>query len=53
MLIRTPDTGFIHPLPSEITPQAVYQGRRELLKGLAAGTAGLALSGWAGITDCP
>ena len=48
MLIRTQDKGFIHPLSSEITPQALYQDRREWLKGLAAGTAGLALSGWAG-----
>ena len=48
MLIRTDRTGFNHPLSSEITPLALYQDRREWLKGLAAGTAGLALSGWAG-----
>ena len=47
MLIRTDANGFIHPLSSEITPQALYQDRRALLKGLAAGAAGLALSGWA------
>src|SRR5437870_10501636 len=37
------DRGFIHPTPSEITPRAVYEGRRELLKGLLAGGALMAL----------
>jgi sulfoxide reductase catalytic subunit YedY len=48
MLIRNPDNGFIHPHASEITPQAQYLGRRVLLQTLAAGSAGLVLSGWAG-----
>ncbi len=34
--------------PSAITPQAVYEGRRDLLKRLAAGTAGATLAAWAG-----
>jgi sulfoxide reductase catalytic subunit YedY len=47
MLIRSGDDGFIHPVPSEITPAAVYHGRRDLLKALAAGAAGPVLAGWA------
>jgi sulfoxide reductase catalytic subunit YedY len=31
-----PDSGMQHPLPSELTPQAVYEGRRAWLKGAAA-----------------
>jgi sulfoxide reductase catalytic subunit YedY len=41
------DRGFIHRSPSEITPRAVYEGRREWLKGLALGSAGTALGAWA------
>ena len=52
-LIRTfrsvhhPDSGMTHATPSEITPQAVYEGRRAWLKeaaalgGLASGLGGL------------
>jgi sulfoxide reductase catalytic subunit YedY len=36
------DRAYQHPTPSEITPQAVYQQRRQLLQGLAGG---LALAG--------
>ncbi len=36
------DHGFIHPVPSEITPRGVYADRRRLVQGLAAGTASLA-----------
>jgi sulfoxide reductase catalytic subunit YedY len=36
------DHGFCHPVPSEITPQAVYLRRRQLVQGLAAGAAGMA-----------
>ena len=46
MLIKT-DQGFVHPAPSDITPRAVFEQRRELLKGLAAGAAGPALALWA------
>ncbi|MFM8511895.1 MAG: protein-methionine-sulfoxide reductase catalytic subunit MsrP [Betaproteobacteria bacterium] len=46
MLIKT-DHGFLHPTPSDITPRAVFEQRRELLKGLAAGAAGPALALWA------
>ncbi len=41
-------TGFDHPLSSEITPRAVYEQRRALLRLLAAGAAGAALAAWAG-----
>jgi sulfoxide reductase catalytic subunit YedY len=39
------DHGFRHPVPSEITPQAVYLRRRQLMQGLAAGAVGLTLPG--------
>jgi methionine sulfoxide reductase catalytic subunit len=47
MLIKSLRDGFIHPATSEITPQAVYTRRRELLKLMAAGAAGSALATWA------
>jgi len=48
MLIRPLDPGFVHPRASEITPRAVYEGRRDLLRLLAGGAAGAALASWAG-----
>ena len=48
MLIKTDRRGFDHPVPSEITPRAVYEDRRRLLQWLATGAAGAALAGWAG-----
>jgi sulfoxide reductase catalytic subunit YedY len=48
MLIKTHREGFIHPVSSEITPQALYRQRRELMKLMATGVAGAALAGWAG-----
>lgn len=39
---------LLHPRASEITPLAVYARRRELLKHLASGAAGITLAGWAG-----
>jgi sulfoxide reductase catalytic subunit YedY len=47
MLVKTSSQGFIHPLSSEITPRAVYESRRELLKLLATGAAGSVLASWA------
>jgi sulfoxide reductase catalytic subunit YedY len=47
MLIKTLSNGFDHPLASEITPQAVYSGRRDMMKLLATGAAGAAMAGWA------
>jgi sulfoxide reductase catalytic subunit YedY len=41
------DRGFVHPHGSEITPRAAYEGRRELLKLLGAGAAGVAVASWA------
>ncbi|MET0312604.1 MAG: protein-methionine-sulfoxide reductase catalytic subunit MsrP [Burkholderiaceae bacterium] len=48
MLIRTGKEGFIHPVSSEITTRAVYEGRRGMLRLMATGAAGAALAGWAG-----
>jgi len=48
MLIKTGHDGFIHPIASEITPQAVYRQRREMLRLMAGGAAGAALATWAG-----
>ena len=48
MLIKTQRDGFIHPVSSEITPQGIYQGRRDLIRWMAGGVAGAALAGWAG-----
>jgi sulfoxide reductase catalytic subunit YedY len=47
MLIKTQGDGFNHPVPSDITAQAAYQSRRDLIKRLAGGAAGAALAGWA------
>ncbi len=47
MIIRTSHTGFIHPVSGEITPQAVHDGRRQALRRMAGGAAGLALARWA------
>ncbi|MCX8517786.1 MAG: protein-methionine-sulfoxide reductase catalytic subunit MsrP [Rhodoferax sp.] len=47
MLIPTRHTGFNHPLASDITPQAVYVRRRELIKGMAALSLGAGLTSWA------
>jgi sulfoxide reductase catalytic subunit YedY len=41
------DRGYRHPISSEITPRAAYDGRREFLTKLAAGGAGVALAAWA------
>lgn len=48
MLIRTGKDGFLHPVASEITPRAVYEDRRRLLKWMATGVAGAGLASWAG-----
>jgi sulfoxide reductase catalytic subunit YedY len=42
------DRGFVHPHASDITPQGVYESRRDLLKLLATGAAGATLATWAG-----
>jgi len=48
MLIRTDRRGYDHPLSSEITPQPVYQQRRDWLRLLASGVAGGAMAAWVG-----
>lgn len=47
MQIKTSNSGFSHPISSEITSQSVYAGRRDLIKLMATGVAGAALSSWA------
>ena len=47
MHIKSSAQGFEHPVPSDITPQVVYRGRRRLLKQLATGVAGAGLAAWA------
>jgi len=48
MLIKTGRDGFTHPIASEITPEAVYRQRRDMIKLMAGGAAGAALASWAG-----
>ena len=47
MLIKTNADGFLHPHAGEITPHSAYQSRRELMRWMAGGAAGVALAGWA------
>ena len=47
MLIRSNTSGFIHPFSSEITTEADYKQRRQLLKLFASGAAGTALASFA------
>ena len=47
MLIHIPRHGFDHATPSDITPRAIYEQRRGLIKLLAGGAAGAVLAGWA------
>jgi methionine sulfoxide reductase catalytic subunit len=47
MIIQTSHSGFVHPVSSEITPQRVYEGRRDLIKLMATGAAGAALASFA------
>jgi sulfoxide reductase catalytic subunit YedY len=44
-----PNSGMQHPVPSEITPQQLYEGRRQWMMQAGLGGAGLALSGLAGL----
>ncbi|CAM5793772.1 MAG: protein-methionine-sulfoxide reductase catalytic subunit MsrP [Burkholderiales bacterium] len=46
MPIRPTRPGFDQPPPSDITPRAVYEDRRALLKLLGAGAAGSLLGAW-------
>ena len=47
MLIRTRRDGFTQAQSDQVTPQALYSGRRDLMKLLATGVAGAALTSWA------
>lgn len=48
MLIQTHAQGFDHRIASDITPLTVYQSRRDLIRLMATGAAGVALASWAG-----
>ncbi|MDD2729224.1 protein-methionine-sulfoxide reductase catalytic subunit MsrP [Malikia sp.] len=50
MLIRSQDTDCLSPSASEITPRAVWQQRRQLLR-LAALAGGASLAPWAGASQ--
>ena len=47
MLIKTMGNGFNHPVASEITDRAHYEGRRDILKLMATGAAGGVMASWA------
>jgi len=47
MIIRSHTHAFDHDTPSDITPHAVYLGRRDLIRAMAGGAAGVALASWA------
>ncbi|MGH8821811.1 MAG: protein-methionine-sulfoxide reductase catalytic subunit MsrP, partial [Rhodoferax sp.] len=47
MLVKTGQSGLIHRTSSDITPRAVYEGRRDLMKLMATGVAGAAVASWA------
>ena len=42
-----PDRGHVNHGSSDITPQSIYESRRDVLRGFAAGAAGAALATWA------
>jgi sulfoxide reductase catalytic subunit YedY len=48
MLIKTSDSGYNHPVSSDITSATVYAGRRDMIKRMAAGIGGAGLAAWAG-----
>jgi sulfoxide reductase catalytic subunit YedY len=50
MFFKSTDSGFVHPVPSEITPAQAYQSRRDMLRQVATGSAGVALAAW-GLRD--
>lgn len=50
MFFKSTEAGFVHPVPSEITPLQAYQSRRKMLQQLATGSAGVALAAW-GVRD--
>jgi methionine sulfoxide reductase catalytic subunit len=45
---QRPDRGYDHPIPSEITPRALVEGRRLWMQRVAAGALGTGLATWAG-----
>lgn len=50
MFFKSTNSGFVHPVPSDITPLQAYQSRRSMIRQVATGSAGLALAAW-GVRD--
>jgi methionine sulfoxide reductase catalytic subunit len=50
MFFKSTNSGFVHSVPSEITPMQAYQSRREMMRQVATGSAGVALAAW-GVRD--
>ncbi len=50
MITSSKSNGYVHPVPSEITPAGVYQARRDIIRQMATGSAGVALAAW-GVRD--
>jgi sulfoxide reductase catalytic subunit YedY len=50
MFFKSSDSGFVHPVPSEITPAQAYQSRRDMMRQVATGSAAVALTAW-GVRD--
>ncbi len=47
MILRSAQSGFNHPIASDITPKEEYLNRRDLMQRLALGGGGLVLASWA------
>jgi sulfoxide reductase catalytic subunit YedY len=47
MLIKTDSNGFNHGVSSDITERTVYLARRDLVRQMATGAAGMAIASWA------
>jgi sulfoxide reductase catalytic subunit YedY len=47
MLIKTNPKGFNHGVSSDITDRSVYIARRDIIRQMATGAAGVALASWA------
>lgn len=48
MLLKTRDDGFVHHVPSEITPATVYRNRRDIMRWIVAGAGAAGIGSWSG-----
>ena len=51
MIIQSSDTGFVHPVSSEITPKAVYEQRRDWLRLMAGGFSNKEIANSLGVAE--